>query len=115
MPLELEEETIEEEFPEEEPAPAPKEWSPRIDDSKQEVITPEETEQYLALLSEEQLKRKAELDAQMEAKRNEEIRLQKSREEQAKKEQEIAKIKQQAPSTAPTKNNECNTNQCLHD
>ena len=113
IPLELEEAPEEAEeiiIDDEEPAPQPKEWSLWIDDSNQQVITPEQTEQHLKSLEEQQAQQIAEMKAREQA----QLQSAKEREEQAKKEQELAKIKKQAPSTEPTANNECNANQCLH-
>ena len=114
IPLELEEAPREEEeiivIDDEQPAPQPKEWSLWIDDSNQQIITPEQTEQHLKSLEEQQAQQIAEMKAREQA----QLQSAKEREEQAKKEQELAKIKKQAPSTEPTANNECNANQCLH-
>lgn len=104
MPLDIEEEMpVEEQVTQEENLPTPDERSLRIDDSNQQVITPEETEQHLQNIEQQ---KKAERTAREKA--------EKEKQEKLKKEQEIAKIKQQAPSTTPTANNECKANQCLY-
>lgn len=111
IPLDLEEETLPEEVVIDEPQELPpKEWSLRIDDSNQQIITPEQTEQHLKSLENQQAQQRAEMQAREQA----QLQTQKEKEEKAKKEQELAKIKNQAPSTTPTPNNECNANQCLH-
>lgn len=109
IPLELEEVEEEPVF-DEEPLPEPKDRSVWIDDSDQQIITPEQTEQHLKALEEQQAKEIADMKAREQA----ELQSAKEREEYAKKQQELAKIKKQAPSTAPSKNNECRANQCLH-
>lgn len=117
IPLELntgEEFIAEETAPEEPEFVAPKERSVWIDDSEQQIITPEQTEQHLKSLEEQQAQQIAELQAREAAKVQSEKDAQKAKEEKAKKEQELAKIKQQAPATAPSANNECNANQCLY-
>lgn len=98
----------------EESLPTPKEWSLWIDDSNQQIITPEETEQHLKSLEEQQAKQIADLQAQEEENKKSALEKERLQQEKIKKEEEIAKIKQQAPSTAPSKENECKPNQCLH-
>ena len=74
--------------------------------SAQEIITPEQTETHLKNLENKQ---KEALLAQEEADRKQA--------ELAKKKEELAKKKKEEPIKKPTqpKNNECSTNQCLHD
>jgi surface antigen len=116
IPLDIEpEENLRADEPteEEEPQAAlpPTERSVWIDDSNQQVITPEQTEQHLKSLEEQ----KAQQIAENEAKELQRQQTEREREAQKLKEQELAKIKQQTPSTTPSAQNECGTNQCLHD
>lgn len=114
VPLEIISDSIDEEQIEEvdpsEPTETPKEWSVWIDDSNQEIITPEQTEQHLKSIEEQTQQQQRAYEEQRIAKEKSE----KEKAEQAKKQKEIEKIKQQTPTTKP-KNNACNENQCLHD
>jgi len=117
IPLNLDsEEGIDEEMlpPEKEAQVTPKERSLWIDDSDQQVITPEETEQHLKSLEEQQVQQIAELQAREAAKDQSAKEKEVIKQEKIKKEQKLAKIKQQAPSTPPSANNECKVNQCLY-
>lgn|GEM_PF-5282110 len=100
--------------PEKEAQVTPKERSLWIDDSDQQVITPEETEQHLKSLEEQQVQQIAELQAREAAKDQSAKEKEVIKQEKIKKEQKLAKIKQQAPSTPPSANNECKVNQCLY-
>jgi surface antigen/LysM repeat protein len=108
IPLEIIEEQPEEEIIDEETevVETPKERSKWIDDSEQEIITAEETENHLKSIEE-----------QKEKQRNDRLAAEKRAEEEkkakAEKAAQIAQIKQQAPASKPKANNTCSTDKCM--
>ena len=110
IPLEIiEEESEEEELNEIEPEviETPKERSKWIDDSEQEIITAEETENHLKGIEEQKAKQWNErLDAEKRAEAEK-----KAKEEKA---AQIAQIKQQAPASKPKANNTCSSDKCMY-
>lgn len=108
VPLEIIEEQPEEEITNEDPEviETPKERSKWIDDSEQQVITAEETENHLKSIEE-----------QKEKQRNDRVAAEKRAEEdkkaKAEKAAQLAQIKQQAPASKPKANNTCSADKCM--